>query len=400
MTTPVPYEQTPYRRSLPDDPPLAWDPRDAPPRLNVFVPHLSMKHSFGGVASALELGGVLAGRYPEARFLSLSPLPPELFDLPSLVRGQTRVSPAPESCADGPIACHARDVFFCTYWPTVLAWRRHAGFMERAGHAANPFYYFIQDWEPGFYPMGAKQMIAESTYGHGDDCFAVFNSQELACHFQQKGYGLSRTATLSPSLNQTLREILAAWNFQLPPKSAHRMRLLVYGRPHQPRNCFAVILEGLARYLSALPGNERGALDLVSAGLEHESIELAPGAVMASLGKLSLKDYAALLAQSHVGVSLMASPHPSYPPLEMAAFGLEVVTNGYACKDLSRAHPYIRSVSSPEPGEIARELELAVQAARQRAGRAETARLPENLSPEPWDRNIRSARLPRLDPVV
>ena len=39
-------------------------------------------------------------------------------------------------------------------------------------------------------------------------------------------------------------------------------------------------------------------------------------------------------ATSAIGISLMVSPHPSYPPLEMAHLGMLVLTNGFGAKDL------------------------------------------------------------------
>ena len=65
---------------------------------------------------------------------------------------------------------------------------------------------------------------------------------------------------------------------------------------------------------------------------------------MRSLGKLSLEDYANRLRTTAVGISLMSSPHPSYPPLEMAHFGVKTLTNRYFCKDLSAAHENIVSL--------------------------------------------------------
>jgi hypothetical protein len=402
METPVPYEQTAYRDSLPPEMAVEWFAQPGPPRLNIIMPHLYREHAFGGVLSALELGGELAGGYQEVRFVSMTQTPPrqEQIELAGLVRGEARDNISIASTTGlQPLPCHARDILFCTYWPSVLAWRRQAAFMERAGLAPNPFYYFIQDWEPGFYPLGAKHMAAESTYGHGDDCFAIFNSRELARFFQQKKYRLPKASVLAPSLNPVLRDVLAARDFVLPPKPVEGVSLLVYGRPRQPRNCFSVILEGLARWLRPLPPQERQNIRLLSAGVAHAPIELAPGAVLRSLGKLSLPNYAAMLSQCHVGVSLMASPHPSYPPLEMAAFGLEVVTNDFPGKNLSQTHPLIRSIPGPEPEALARAVGLAVESAKARAGRSEHAQIPSALSPEPWRTNIRKAKIPRLSPT-
>ncbi len=61
--------------------------------------------------------------------------------------------------------------------------------------------------------------------------------------------------------------------------------------------------------------------------------------------------------ESAVGLSLMISPHPSYPPLEMAAFGLQTLTNQFAGKALARDHPNIVDLAELSPDTIAAELQ-------------------------------------------
>ena len=75
-------------------------------------------------------------------------------------------------------------------------------------------------------------------------------------------------------------------------------------------------------------------------------------------GVLSWDDYLALLATAHLGVSLMASPHPSYPPLEMAASGLVVVTNRWGPKDLAVVSDRLVSCE-PDASDVARALAVA-----------------------------------------
>lgn len=53
----------------------------------------------------------------------------------------------------------------------------------------------------------------------------------------------------------------------------------------------------------------------------------------------------------------MISPHPSYPPLEMAAYGLEVVTNSFNNKDLSLLTGNITSINILTPENVAQALE-------------------------------------------
>ena len=70
-------------------------------------------------------------------------------------------------------------------------------------------------------------------------------------------------------------------------------------------------------------------------------------------GKARLDDYADYLSRALVGVSLMISPHPSYPPLEMAEAGLATITNAFAGKDLRRRFDNIVSPARLDPASLA-----------------------------------------------
>jgi hypothetical protein len=71
------------------------------------------------------------------------------------------------------------------------------------------------------------------------------------------------------------------------------------------------------------------------------------------LGMLSICEYLEVLRTAMIGLSLMLSPHPSYPPLEMAAFGLKVVTNRFGPKDLSVYGSAIEAVDALTPEQLA-----------------------------------------------
>jgi hypothetical protein len=96
--------------------------------------------------------------------------------------------------------------------------------------------------------------------------------------------------------------------------------------------------------------------EFLSAGEYHDSVDLGNGRYLTSVGKVSIERYAGLMMESFAGVSLMSSPHPSYPPLEMSEFGVKVITNTYANKDLSTFNQNIISVSNVSPDNIADQL--------------------------------------------
>ena len=96
----------------------------------------------------------------------------------------------------------------------------------------------------------------------------------------------------------------------------------------------------------------------------------------------------ALLRQSAIGISLMISPHPSYPPIEMAHLGMLVLTNRHEAKDLSTWHSNITSTSDLSADGLAATAVRAVSpvrgGARNRRPRGvERARLPVGPSAVP-----------------
>lgn len=404
MENAIPFLQTDYRHSLPPLPRLNFAHQDdAEPRLNVVLPHINETLAFGGVVSALELARAASEHYPHIRFLIQSPLgdSQNLFNLQDYIaHPEEKQTETLELYSTAGIPCHQNEIFFCTFWTSVLAWELYTAHLRAAGLQPNPFYYFIQDYEPGFYPLGYKHARCKSTYGHGDWTCAIINSRELAKFFQTQKLRFGKNLVIPPSLHPELLPHLERRQFTLPPKPKRPIGILVYGRPHQPRNCFAAILEGLRIFFEGLPMESRTQFVIVSAGASspHENIMLAPGAELLSVGKLAIPKYISFLERAHIGVSFMASPHPSYPPLEMASFGCRTITNRYENKDLSKTHDLIHSIGQPWPENLALKLtQLTLEIDHLPPGKISVA-LPSNMSPLPWRENLAALGIPRLHP--
>jgi O-antigen biosynthesis protein len=76
--------------------------------------------------------------------------------------------------------------------------------------------------------------------------------------------------------------------------------------------------------------------DILFVGSHVPAISLADGTQPQRHEQLSWQAYAELAGTVDVGLCLMYTPHPSYPPLDLAASGAVVVTNRFAGKsDLS-----------------------------------------------------------------
>jgi len=249
----------------------------------------------------------------------------------------------------GTIPVGPRDVFIATFWPTaafVLEVRRWQA--ATFGAAPDRFAYLIQDFEPGFYPRSAQHLLARATYDDPASTIAVYNTSLLQADFHRAGIHFSAEFAFEPRLPPALRDALAQ------PATTRLQRVVVYGRPSKPRNAFGLIVDGLRAWRASY--DEAAQWSIVSAGERHVDIDLGGAVTMNSMGKLSMSAYADLLRTSAIGVSLMISPHPSYPPLEMAHLGLLVLTNRYGDKDLSTWHTNISSLRSITEDGVAEDL--------------------------------------------
>jgi hypothetical protein len=321
-------------------------------RLSLVLPSLGSAFLYGGVATGLDIFLQCASRARAETRLVLDDFNSSV-DRPHLEKSARRARVEPASVAISPrrsdaqpIVIRRNEVFFAFNWWSALNLRalidaQHLHF----GGERTPLIYLIQEYEPSFHPMSSTHLFARMAFDMKDRLWGVFNSSQLHAFFRAQGHGFEREYVFEPWLSDSLRPYLSG---KRPDKLR---RILVYGRPGVPRNCFPAVVMGLRAWADRYPRS--AGWSVVSAGEHHRPVRLGPTLTMRSLGKLSLEDYAKCLQTSAVGISLMASPHPSYPPLEMAHFGMRALTNRYFCKDLSAAHDNIVSLPDISPDTIA-----------------------------------------------
>ena len=322
-------------------------------RLNLVLPTVEAARTFGGIRTALELFEAVGADVDERRIVSIGANEPGASEA---IAAYTAV-PSDEDPADplqvvslgrsgASLTVRDDDVFMATFWTTadlVGRIRRWQG--ATYGSAAHRFGYVIQDFEPGFYPWSAQWMLARSTYAEAADTIGIFNTSVLRDYFHSTGIRFAREYTFEPRLLPSLRSAMSSASVTRSPT------IVVYGRPGTPRNAFPAIIDGLRAWRVA--DSNAAAWSLVSVGQTHPEIDLGGGEALRSIGKLDLDAYASLLRRAAIGISLMVSPHPSYPPLEMAHLGMLVLTNRFAEKDLSTWHSNIRSIDDVSAGSIA-----------------------------------------------
>lgn len=330
-------------------------------RLNLLVPTVDKKYVFGGIATAIKVferlcdetgwnGRVITvdGSYSEESSVISSRYKNIHCSAESEEPFQV-VAFNDRSAATLPVRKY--DIFVATAWWTayiiqdVIKWQKEVWNLN----TENPLIYLIQDYEPNFYPWSSRYLMAESTYRMNIPVYALFNSKFLKEYFDLHQYSFIKSWYFDPELNDKLKEYL--------PKdltAVKKKQILVYGRPGVPRNAFELLCMSLREFIALSPENKEWVI--LSAGEEHCDIDLGSGATLRSIGKLSLEKYANLLLETYAGISLMVSPHPSYPPLEMATFGVKTITNCYANKDLSLFSDCIVSIKEYTAKEIATQL--------------------------------------------
>ena len=321
-------------------------------RLNLILPTFSRSSVFGGIATALKI------------FRTISE---ELgCDMRIIVTGSEKYSKytyeyegfahnAPKkgiffTAESNVLEIGKNDIFIYTFWLTafyfapVLAWQR-----KKFGIPERKAVYLIQDFEPGFYAWSTEYMLAETTYRCGDDLIAVFNSKELYDYFKLNGYQFRSEHYFRPCLNDSLRQCLM--NGQ--GKQKREKIIMIYGRPVHSRNAFGLIYSALKKWSSEY--SDAANWKIYSLGDKFDDIRLENNMIQ-FLGKLSLQKYADTMFRASVGISLMVSPHPSYPPLEMSTFGVRTITNTYYPKNLKDFNENIISMNLVTPERLAAQL--------------------------------------------
>ena len=326
-------------------------------RINLVVPSINEEHFFGGVSTALTLLDEIikkTNNNTKSRLILTDAIPDKKdmekifnyklvsFDQDTDVDHQ--MLPVRDKYQKN-IFITKNDRFIATAWWTAYITqnilRNQAELYDQAYKTMG---YMIQDFEPGFYNWSAHFALADSTYKSDIPTIAIFNSSLLRDFFKNKAYRFEKEYFFEPNLNSHLKRYLHKI------KGPRKMNILIYGRPSVERNCFPLVVAALKEWVLKQPG--MGEWKLLSIGEMHKPINLGNGVTLISLGKLTLSDYAKLLLESAIGLSFMVSPHPSYPPLEMAHFGLLTLTNSYANKNLSQYHDNIFSLEKLTPSTI------------------------------------------------
>lgn len=332
-------------------------------RLNIIVPTINPKYVYAGISTALKFFERLAEETGYAKRIILCEAKEDNEAIALYKDRYAFVEAKHESNSRNQIVAYndrekvslsvsENDIFIFTAWWT--AYTIQEAYMDdtrNAGLVPKQSIYLIQDYEPGFYPWSSRYLLAESTYHPKIPQIAVFNSGWLKDFFVQKGYQFDNMLVFDATFNSVLRDYRNKIGNHLKKDKI----ILLYGRPGVARNAFELLAEALEKWAKMQPDAKEW--KILSAGESHDDVILRNcGAMIHSVGKLTIEEYARLLEKSYAGISLMVSPHPSYPPLEMATYGVKVITNVYENKDLKVFSDSIVSLKDVSALNIALEL--------------------------------------------
>lgn len=321
------------------------------PRINLVIPAINKDYIFGGISTALKFFDSFSEQDYDKRIIvhDIPVSPEDLAAFPGYEYTNDDSSShlqITDSVAskDRKVLVSENDIFIASAWWTARSFYTVIDWQKQHYELPHPhnLIYLIQDYEPGFYAWSSDYIGAESTYRSKMPVTAVFNSSELKKYFDANGYHFDQNYTFEPILNDTLKEHLLN-----DPEKMRQKQIIIYGRPSVDRNAFDIIVYVLRQVFG---GREDASnWTLLSMGEQHPDIGIADGVTLKSVGKLSLSEYAKIMEESYLGISLMLSPHPSYPPLEMSSFGVKTITNTFATKDLSDFNDNIISIKDCDP---------------------------------------------------
>ncbi|WP_420100945.1 hypothetical protein [Bosea sp. (in: a-proteobacteria)] len=366
-----------YRDGLPGVAPLnfAIDPQlDSRPTLNVLLPGMAMRAMSGGPNTAINLAYRLAAHGVALRFISTDipmdenhePIRAHFASLTGLPADLPNVEIVCAFDRSKPLLIGRNDVFFASAWWNVQMIKRGLALT-----GPKRFLYIVQDFEPGLYAWSTRHALALETYNldfHGIICgnfLADYLFESRVGRFGEPDFRAACTV-FEPAVDRNKF-------YPDPVKSRFAVRrLLFYARPTSAeRNLFELGLYALR--CAVMTGVfAQGQWEFLFIGEALPDVDLGAGITIRSAPWLNYEGYAGLMRSSDVVLSLMLSPHTSYPPLEAAAAGAVAVTNSYANKTadaLTAVSPNIVSVPPTLEGVVEGLTEAVRRLGGERPGR-------------------------------
>ncbi|MEO6786301.1 MAG: hypothetical protein ABI318_09235 [Chthoniobacteraceae bacterium] len=290
-------------------------------RVNLITCSIGRSNLFGGVGTALIFACLLAEKWGcPLRVITRTERPePDIFHELLIANGIQRESNVEFLFADrnnpsSRISVSDGDVFI-----TTSHWTTHS---VMGTVARKNIIYILQEDERMFFAEGDEKVLCERIMA--DDAIRyVINTELLYNHLLSSGFENLRTngTWFEPSFPNA-----NGYHMSGNGLTNGKRNFMFYAGPNHPRNLFYF---GLKLIETAIV---KGVLNPESWNLHFVGKDLCPiriagGIVPAMVQSMSWAEYHEYLKSVDLGLCLMATPHPSYPPLDLASFGGVAITN-------------------------------------------------------------------------
>jgi hypothetical protein len=296
-------------------------------RLTLVTDSISTGSLYGGVGTGLLLGAALARRMKVQLRIVTECVPPDpnivaaLFDRQG-IDWEDDIEFVFSDRRDGKrraIEARENDMFLATAWWTT--WNTLQAVSPRQ------IICLIQEDERMFYPQGDSRLRASEIMRRPDIRFIV-NSRLLWDHLRAEGFhNIHRNGVFfEPAFPKTIYY----WEERQLGRE-EKLQFMFYARPHHPRNLYVRGLEAINAALERAI-IDPGRWEICFAGSNLSDLRLARNVSPRLVQNLPWHEYAALVRGTDLGLCLMYTPLPSYPPLDLAASGAAVVTTRFGSK--------------------------------------------------------------------
>jgi SAM-dependent methyltransferase len=298
--------------------------RDILPTINMVTDSISPGSLFGGVATAIIISALLAERQ-HARLRVVTRTEPgnaatvhELLRAHEIdFRGPIQLLHVPPGTSQAiPVA--DMDLFLTTSWWTTTA------VLPTAGHHRTV--YLLQEDERAFYPRSDERLRCSEVL-NDPDLRLIINTHLLLTYLAsgpEPIRGIRQRATVfEPAFPESIY-----YDDSIARARDRKRTFLFYGRPLNLRNLYWRGMEAIeAAVLAGILDSRDWKFVFVGKDLPVPSLPGEPE--WSNYENLPWDQYAQLVRSAHVGMSLIDTPHPSYPPLDLAACGAVAVTNTF-----------------------------------------------------------------------
>lgn len=297
-------------------------------RVNIVTDSVASSSLFGGVGTAIILGTLLANRLNATLRLITQHEPPDATVLNNVLTSNKLILDNSFEIAFAPssgeiqVPVTTNDIFVTTSWWST---RAVLDAVPRTQIA-----YLLQEDERMFYPFGDDRLLCAETLGE-EGIPIVVNTRLLLDHLTSG----------SDSYNFQGRDIAfepafpGAGSTKSVKGEGEKKKFFFYARPNNYRNLFWRGATALAQAIriGIIDPDE---WDIYWVGKDAPQCTLSRGVRPILVEGMNWAAYQEFVATMDAALVLMDTPHPSYPPFDLAGAGAAVLTNKHGVKhDLS-----------------------------------------------------------------